>query len=96
MNELKPCPFCGSPDPSITYLDDQGDTLVQWMMEAANKESESEGREKYASWDEFVDANAYMFIIDCDECSGCIRSHISMEDALAKWNKRADPKEESQ
>lgn len=95
MNELKPCPFCGSPDPSITYLDDQGDTLVQWMMEAANKESESEGCEKYASWDEFVDVNTYMFIIDCDECHGCIRSCISMEDALAKWNKRT-AKEESQ
>ena len=96
MCELKPCPFCGSPDPSITYLDDQGDVLDLWMMDAANKESESEGCEGYASWDEFIDANAHMFIIDCDECSGCIRSHISMEDALAKWNKRADPKEESQ
>lgn len=85
---LKPCPFCGAPDPSVTYLDDQGDTLVQWMMEAANKESESEGREKYASWDEFVDANAYTFIINCDECYGYIRSHLSMEDALAKWNRR--------
>ena len=85
---LKPCPFCGGPNPSITYLDDQGNTLVRWMMEAANNESESEGCEGYASWGEFVDANAQTFIINCDGCHGCVRSHLSMEDALVKWNRR--------
>ena len=88
MDELKPCPFCGGPNPSITYLDDQGNTLVRWMMEAANNESESEGCEGYASWGEFVDANAQTFIINCVGCHGCVRSHLSMEDALDKWNRR--------
>lgn len=94
--EHKPCPFCGSTKLRIVYIDDTGEELEQWMMEEANKESESEGREGYESWQEFVDANALYFQIHCVTCSATVMTSQCEKDAWAKWDRRVDPKEESQ
>lgn len=93
--EHKPCPFCGSIKLRIVYIDDTGEELEQWMMEEANKESESEGREGYESWQEFVDVNALYYNIHCNIC-GAIMTSQCEKDAWAKWDRRVDPKEESQ
>ena len=85
----KPCPFCGSTDLKEVYYDDEGDMLEEWMMEEANEESESEGREGYESWQEFVDVNALYYHIHCNIC-GAIMTSQCEKDAWAKWDRRAE------
>lgn len=87
--EHKPCPFCGSTSLSEVYVDDTGEELEQWMMDEANRESESEGLAGFASWEEFVSINARYFHVRCDDCSATVGSMKDMADTWAKWNRRA-------
>lgn len=91
-----PCPFCGSTSLSEIYVDDTGEELEQWMMDEANKESESEGLAGFVSWEEFVSINARYFHVRCDGCFAMVGSMKDMADTWAKWNRKVDPKEESQ
>ena len=84
----KPCPFCGSTSLSVAYIDETGEELEQWMMDDANRESESDGSMGYDSWDEFVHINAEYYYIRCNNCSAGVISRKGMEDAWAKWDRR--------
>ena len=84
VEEHKPCPFCGSTDLKEVYYDDEGDMLEEWMMEEANNDGCD-----YKSWQEYLDARGYVFCIDCMNCHGCVQTKVSIEDAWAKWNRRA-------
>lgn len=83
IHEVKPCPFCGSTDVREIYYDDEGDILEEWMMEEANKDGCD-----YKSWQEYLDANGYAFLVGCEECGGSITSKDNMKDAWEKWNRR--------
>ncbi len=83
IHEVKPCPFCGSTDIKETYFDDEGDILEEWMMEEANNDGCD-----YKSWQEYLDANGYAFLVGCEECGGSITSKDNMKDAWEKWNRR--------
>ena len=89
VQEHKPCPFCGSTSLSEIYVDDTGQELEQWMMDEANRESESEGLAGFASWEEFVSINARYFHVRCDDCSATVGSMKDMADTWAKWNRRS-------
>lgn len=90
VQEHKPCPFCGSTSLSEVYVDDTGEELEQWMMDEANRESESEGLMGFDSWDEFVHINTEHYIIRCDDCSAMVGSMKDMADTWAKWNRRVE------
>ena len=79
----KPCPFCGSTDLKEVYYDDEGDMLEEWMMEEANNDGCD-----YKSWQEYLDANGYGFMVACSNCHGSVSSGDSMNDAWTKWNRR--------
>ena len=79
----KPCPFCGSTDLKEVYYDDEGDMLEEWMMEEANNDGCD-----YKSWQEYLDANGYVFMVACPNCHGSVSSGDSMKDAWEKWNRR--------
>lgn len=79
----KPCPFCGSTDLKEVYYDDEGDMLEEWMMEEANNDGCD-----YKSWQEYLDANGYGFMVACPNCHGSVSSGDSMNDAWTKWNRR--------
>ena len=79
----KPCPFCGSTDVREIYYDDEGDILEEWMMEEANNDGCD-----YKSWQEYLDANGYVFMVACPNCHGSVSSGDSMNDAWTKWNRR--------
>lgn len=83
IHEIKPCPFCGSTEIEEIYYDDEGDILEEWMMEEANNDGCD-----YKSWQEYLDANGYVFLIGCANCHGSVSSKDSIEDAWAKWNRR--------
>ena len=90
VKEHKPCPFCGSKNVEEAYADDTGEKLEPWMMDQANKESESEGLSEFASWDEFVNFSASYFHVQCGDCLAGVVSMVDMEDARNKWNRRAE------
>ena len=83
LHEIKPCPFCGSTDIREIYYDDEGDMLEEWMMEEANNDGCD-----YKSWQEYLDANGYVFMVACPNCHGSVSSGDSMKDAWEKWNRR--------
>ena len=83
LHEVKPCPFCGSTDLKEVYYDDEGDILEEWMMEEANNDGCD-----YKSWQEYLDANGYVFMVACPNCHGSVSSGDSMNDAWEKWNRR--------
>lgn len=89
MKEHRPCPFCGSTKIVELSFDDEGNELDEWMMTDANRESESEGFPGFESWDEFVEANAYIHQVQCADCNAGMISKKSMKDAWDKWNWRS-------
>ena len=88
VKERKPCPFCGSSNLNEIYSNDEGDMLEKWMMEEANADARADGWTGYESWEEFLDANAYLYYVQCGDCHSNIFSKNGMEDAWNKWNKR--------
>lgn len=88
--DLKPCPFCGSTDIEERYLDDDCDEIEEWMMEEANSYVEEDGGEPYNSIDEYREDNAYYWQVYCPRCDVYVTSGLSMKDAWAKWNRRAE------
>ena len=95
MNELKPCPFCGSTRIRERYLDDACEEIDERMVEKVNSYADKEGFEPYKSIDEYREVNAYWWQVYCPRCEAYVTSDKSIEDARDKWNKRVDPKEES-
>ena len=91
MEVHRPCPFCGSTDIREIYFDDEGNELEEWMMTDANRECESEGRPGFESWEEFVEASAYHFIVACGGCNAQVISEMNIKDAWTKWNRRVGP-----
>lgn len=87
--DLKPCPFCGSTEIVGLSIDDEGNELEGWMMDNANRESESEGLPGFESWEAFIEVNAYTHQVQCADCNAGVISKKSMMDAWDKWNRRA-------
>lgn len=84
-----PCPFCGSFRQKEVYIDDTGEILEEWMMDEVNKGMDE--NDQYMTLQEFYDAAACHFLIQCTICGCNIESPISIKDAWAKWNMRVGP-----
>lgn len=87
--EHKPCPFCGSTRIKERYLDDDCEEIEEWMVEEANSYANEDGSEPYNSIDEYREVNAFYWQVYCPRCDVYVTSAKSMEDAWAKWDRRA-------
>lgn len=87
--EHKPCPFCGSTRIRERYLDDACEEIDEQMVEKVNSYAIKEGFEPYRSVGEYREENAHYWQIYCPRCDVHITSDKSIEDAWAKWNRRA-------
>ena len=93
MNEVKPCPFCGSTRIRERYLDDDCEEIEEWMVEEANSYVNEYGGELYNSIDEYREVNASYWQVYCPRCDVYVTSAKSIEDAWDKWNKRVESEE---